>query len=166
MITNAEFDRFFRLYYDALYRYAHQYIPDTEDCLDIVSATFEDVWRNASTLRKETVKAYLYTSARNRVIDFLRKQQKRQRYLQYVEYMSKEAIEEDNFAESDANQFAINKVMRQLKPPTNVILRACYLEGKKYKEVAEEMDMSVSNVKKHIMKALKIIREAKKTLKR
>jgi len=52
-----------------------------------------------------------------------------------------------------------------LKPPTSDILRACYVEEKKYKQVAEEMGISVSTVKKHIIKALKIVREMRKNIK-
>jgi len=43
--------------------------------------------------------------------------------------------------------------------PTHSILLACYVDGKKYKEVAEMMNISISTVKKHIVKALRIIRE-------
>ena len=41
------------------------------------------------------------------------------------------------------------------------ILEACYIQGKKYKEVAEEMKISISTVKKHMVRALKILRDLK-----
>lgn len=35
----------------------------------------------------------------------------------------------------------------------------CYIDGKKYKDVAEEFGVSISTIKKHMVKALKILAE-------
>lgn len=40
--------------------------------------------------------------------------------------------------------------MEQLSPPTDKILNLCYLQHKKYSEVAEILGVSTSCVKKHI----------------
>ena len=39
------------------------------------------------------------------------------------------------------------------------ILEACYIHNKKYKEVAEELNVSVAAIHKNIVKALRILRE-------
>lgn len=49
--------------------------------------------------------------------------------------------------------------MSNLKPSTRQILEACYIDKKKYREVAEEMNMSTSAVKKNLTKALNLLRE-------
>ena len=49
--------------------------------------------------------------------------------------------------------------METLAPRTRLVLQECYIHKKKYKEVAAEMEISVNAVKKHIVKALKTIRE-------
>ena len=49
------------------------------------------------------------------------------------------------------------KVIEDIGEPTRSILVSCYIDGKKYREVAEEMGVSVSMIKKHIGKALKIL---------
>ena len=58
--------------------------------------------------------------------------------------------------------------MKKLTPYNYHILEACYIHNKKYKEVAEEKSISTSTVKKHIIKALKVLRDGmlKKTEKR
>ena len=53
----------------------------------------------------------------------------------------------------------IEAFIEQLKDPTKTILKECYYENKKYQEVAEDFGISTSGVKKHIMKALKMLRE-------
>ena len=49
--------------------------------------------------------------------------------------------------------------MEHLTPRTRDVLERHYLQGKKYSEVAMELGISESAVKKHIMQALKLFRE-------
>lgn len=49
--------------------------------------------------------------------------------------------------------------MECLTPRTREILEAHYLQGKTYSEVAIELGISDSAVKKHVMHALKFFRE-------
>lgn len=46
-----------------------------------------------------------------------------------------------------------------LTPQTRHILEACYFQDKRYADVAEELDISTSTVKKHIVQALKVLRK-------
>ena len=48
--------------------------------------------------------------------------------------------------------------INQLPPQTRKVFEACFLHGKKYKEVAEEMDITINTVKTHISRALSFIR--------
>jgi RNA polymerase sigma-70 factor (ECF subfamily) len=159
------FDDLFRLYYDSLFRFARQFINDDEDCHDIVSNAYEDVWRNFSHIEEKTVKAYLYTTVRNRTIDYLRRQQKRQQYISYATHMMEQTISSEHIAEREDNLRIIKQVLDEIGHPTSDILTACYIDGKKYVEVAEEMQISIASVKKHMVKALKKVREIKKRLK-
>jgi DNA-directed RNA polymerase specialized sigma subunit len=47
-------------------------------------------------------------------------------------------------------------IRKDLESP---LIKECYYENKKYQEVAENFGISISGVKKHIMKALKMLRE-------
>lgn len=159
------FDRLFREYYKPLLFYALRFVEDQEDCHDIVMAVFEEVWRNHESLSAETTKAFLYTIVRNKCIDYLRRQNLHSRYVTYTELMSRGYSEDHHEWESYEKNNTIKKVLDQIGSPTREILEACYLQEKKYKEVAEEMQISVATVKKHMVRALKMLREIKKTLK-
>ena len=63
------------------------------------------------------------------------------------------------FKEQDERMMKIQKVLDGMTPHTRHILEECYLHEKKYKEVAAELNISISAVRKHIVKALKAIRE-------
>ena len=54
----------------------------------------------------------------------------------------------------------ISHVMGKMSKQTRFAVDQCYMEGKKYAEVAELMGISREGVKKHIVKALKMMREA------
>lgn len=49
--------------------------------------------------------------------------------------------------------------LEELTPRTQQIVRLCYVERKKYREVAMELGISESAVKKHIMQALSYMRQ-------
>ena len=63
------------------------------------------------------------------------------------------------YQEQDERMMHISKAMEKLTPHTKHILEECYIQRKKYQEVAEELNISVSAVRKHIVKALQVIRE-------
>lgn len=165
MRETVDFDQLFRLYYKPLFRYALQYVDDEEDCHDIVSAAYEDVWRGRVQLESSTARSYLYTNVRNKCIDHLRRSGCHQRYVKYVERMSQTAATDRYDVERADTQSLVDSLLSRLGTPTREILEACYLQEKKYKEVAAEMGISVSTVKKHMVRALKTLRELKKSLK-
>ena len=65
----------------------------------------------------------------------------------------------DREASKDIKERIVEKMMSHLRPPTDKILELCYLQQKKYAEVAEMLGISTSSVKKHIIKALRTLRE-------
>ena len=61
--------------------------------------------------------------------------------------------------EPDERLRKIRMAMQKLTPYNRMILQECYINKKKYKEVAEELNVSVAAIHKNIVKALRIIRE-------
>ncbi|HEY9551177.1 MAG TPA: RNA polymerase sigma-70 factor [Prevotella sp.] len=159
MENKNDFDTMYRLYYSKLFYFVRQYINNDDDCHDLVSSVFENVWKSFSTLRAETIKSYLYTNARNKCIDYLRHEKQRRKYAEFVGKMTLHYIEMQEYEMQEEKEKLIAQILAELKEPTGSILYACYMEQKKYKEVASEMNISVSTVKKHMVKALKLIRE-------
>lgn len=165
MDDKKDFDNLFRTYYVPLQTYAMQYLPDPDDAADAVSATFEDLWANFGNVAAATAKAYLYVSVRNHCIDTLRKRRNHEQYVAFATLMAADEVEDEPDFDGEYRAEVVERVLKELPPNTSEILQACYVRGKKYKEVAEEMQISTDTVKKHIIKALKIIREIRKKLK-
>ncbi len=69
------------------------------------------------------------------------------------------SVEMADWLEHDDKVEMIRRLMEHLTPRTRDVLERHYLQGKKYSEVAMELGISESAVKKHIMQALKLFRE-------
>jgi len=166
MTERELFEKFYRDCEIPLYRFAHQYISDEDDCHDVVANAFEQLWAHIGNVNEQTVKAYLYTIVRNGCIDLIRRRDMKSRYADFVEIMSERYISSQRYEEQQYSSHVVNKILEALpSPPTREIFVACYGEDKKYREVAEEMKMTMANVKKHMVKALRIVREIKNSVK-
>ncbi|MCD7924273.1 MAG: RNA polymerase sigma-70 factor [Bacteroides sp.] len=156
MAEKEDFELYFKRYYIPLCCYAFGFIKDKETCRDLVNDAFESVWCHMIDINSNTIGAYLYTNVRNKCIDHLRRQGYSLTYLEYMSLVSSETVE--RIEEEDDELIKMKQVIERLPLKTRYILEECFLNEKKYKEVAEEQGISVSAVTKHIIKALKILR--------
>ena len=76
-----EFDNIFKRYYGKLYAYAGQFVFDDDVCADIVSETFEELWKNFERIRPEALQSYLFKNIRSKSIDYIRHQNVKKRYV-------------------------------------------------------------------------------------
>lgn len=157
MEEKTEFDDIFRTYYSRLFIFALQMINDKEECYDIVNSAYENVWNNFRSIERSTVASYLYTFVKNKCIDYLRRLDRHNQYISTCMEQD-EAYENDDASDCDERITRIHEIVQSLNPNTRHIIEACYIDQKKYKEVAEELGITPSAVKKHIIKALKILR--------
>lgn len=142
------FEQLYKENYARLYYYAFRFVTDEEACKDIVN----------DVLKPEAAAAYLYAQTRNRCIDYLRHRQVEEQYADFYRIVTEEDadIAPDEMEERVQH---IEKFIEQLTDPTKTILKECYFDNKKYQEVAEEFGISINGIKKHIMKALRLLRE-------
>lgn len=159
MEEKTEFDDIFRLYYTRLFIYAFQMIGTKEECRDIVNSAYEHVWMNFQLMDRSTVRSFLYSFVRSRCLDYLRHLDVHNQYVEYCKSCDEGYEPEPALMDMDYRIVIIRELMSNLKPSTRQILEACYIDKKKYREVAEEMNMSTSVVKKNLTKALNLLRE-------
>ncbi len=161
-IDRPSFESLFKAHYQQLYCFARTMVGE-EESHDVVESAFEALWNHQADVEMDTVKAYLYRIVRNQCINQLSHQKLQQRYVAYIQQSTSDVTSEDSLAEREERARVVDRVLAAMKPLTREILTDCYVNGKKYKEVAEAREMSVSNVKKHMVAALRIIREMKES---
>lgn len=157
-----EFDQLFRIYYTELFLFARRFLSREADCEDVVSAAFEDVWTNFATIERNAAKAFLYKNVRNKCIDLLRRENTHRRHAELYARLTIGYDSADHLAELHEREQIVQRVLDSLPDYTRQIFTACYVERKQYREVAEEMNISTSTVKKYISRALQQIAAQRK----
>lgn len=151
-----EFDELFRSSYRSLYHHAYSLLNDAEDSRDVVSEVFVKI---LETRRSDQVNAgYLMAMVHNKAVDVLRsrKVEDEARQTMLLEY---QALFLPDTQKEERLREILHFVETELTPQTRRILRMCYDEKKSYKQVAEELGISIQAVNKHISQALRKLRE-------
>ena len=157
-MTEEEFDKLFRNSYARLYRLAYSLLHDQEDSRDIVSGVFADLLDKYKLSSDIITEAYLYSMVRSRCIDLLRhrkvEDEARQQMILENRIQAMPDVEHEEHLKE-----VLTYIDTELTPQTRTVLRMCYDEKRKYKEVASELCISVQAVNKHISQALRKLRE-------
>lgn len=154
---DKDFKELFMDMYPRLVRYAVSLTGDGNDARDIVGDVFERAWYRYEALGRETLRGWLYASVRNACLNMLKHQQVEQRNIQALI----EATRFDMTTDYEEHELLLQKAERivsELKEPTCTILRLCYYEHLTYQQAAERLGVSPNTIKKHISKALAILR--------
>ena len=122
---------------------------------DGMQEAFIALWKNCKNVTSSKAKSYLFTVGRNKVVDVLRQKNK---HLSLVDdnRLTDEADDREICAEKEKLMIHILSKMPAASKDAFLMNR---VQGLKYAEIAEELDISVKAVEKRMMKALKIIRE-------
>lgn len=156
--NKVDFDRLFEENYTRLYYYALNIINNDEDAKDIVSNVFEYILLNNRSIDTSTsITPLLYKLVKSKCVDLLRRQGVKEKYDAYI-LSESDVSEEYVYEEHDLMINNILDTIDSFPPQTRIVFRLCFLQGKKYKEIAEELDISTNTVKAHIMKALQLLR--------
>lgn len=145
-------------YYSQLCVVSVQYTDSLEIAEDIVQDVFLRFWEDNKLLFVETnPKAYLFRSVRNASIDYIRKNN----YRVFTDIEEANLISEEEISEEELSlQYErLYRIIGQLSPQERTVLNAIVVENKRYKEVAEEMNISVNTVKTYFARALRTLRK-------
>ncbi len=150
------FEQFYKENYKPFFFFALRYLDNEETCRDIVSNAFEYGWNHLDYDRVGEWRNLMLAYIHHKCIDELRHKSVKDDFAK-ARLASAERTEDKDLLEQQ-ERVAIVKAHLQLLPPkTQLILRECMVNGKTYKEVAEELDITDSAVKKHIVKGLKFL---------
>jgi len=148
--------------------YCRLFIHDQAQANDLVQECFVKLWEKRSTIKPtQSVESLLFVMLRNRCLNYLRDQKihiaeknintLEENELQHLYQLDFTGKEEKTLEEKLVE--AIRKSVENLpEKRKNVFLKA-KVEGKKNKEVAEELGISVKAVEKHLHQAKEQIRQ-------
>ncbi len=158
------FERFYKENYKKFFYFSMRYLEDYEVCRDIVSSAFEYAWRELPMEKSPLWDKILLAFIFNKCMDEFRHQQVKDRFVQAKIRMQEQQSDEQLLEQTERVEM-VKRYLEELPPKTRLILRECMVNNRKYKEVAEELELTDHAVKKHIIKGLKFLREKVKNSK-
>lgn len=149
---NAMHDLYER-YNNAVYAFAMARCGNAELASDCVHDTMLDVWRTASRFAgQSSVKTWLFSIARNKLVDALRKRGK----LSFVEEVPESADTAPNpeaAAIAASEKKRLHACLNGLKDVQQAAIRLAFLEDLTYTEIAEIEAVPVGTIKTRIFHA-------------
>lgn len=158
----------FEEFYVGLCAYSRRYVGRKDIAEEIVSETFFKVWENRKTLEiHSSVKSYLFQAVANNSLQHLRKIKKEEKIDDYFSTVEHENIGFKEVTENVTEQSLlvqelnarIEDAINQLPSQQQIAFRLKRIEGKKNKEIAEEMGIAVKTVEMHLSKAMLSLRK-------
>ncbi len=160
-LDKAAFEKLFREYFVPLTAFAKKYVGDVDSAKEIVHDVFVNLWTKRETIDLEkAVKSYLYTSAYNRSLNYIRDHKKFDNNVSVEDNFSKAS--DWNFENNvDALELEekINRVINSLPKKCREVFLMSRFEGLKYHEIADKLNISVKTVEGQMSKALKALKE-------
>ncbi len=157
---SKDFDKVYLMYFSRMFRFAKRYVFSAEDAENIVQDIFAMLWEKRNTLHiRKHLDVYLFSLVKNRCIDYLRHRTVEEEYRQ--EYALKRlALERlnDSYRSEKEVERVIWNAIRKLPERCREIFVKSRVEGKKYREIAAELDLSISTVETQMHVALKKLR--------
>lgn len=149
----------FDLFYRPLVIYAQQFISHTGEAEDIVQDIFIRFWEQAKYGSIDlNIRAYLYHSVRNGCINKIKAGSRNilnTRLSDIPELSESQMFDEEEWSSYIDEIYA---AVDALPPRMKKIFKSIVIENKKYKEVAQELNVSVNTVKTAFSRALSALR--------
>ena len=160
-LDRCTFEQLFRELYLPLLRYCTQLLRNQIIAEEIVQERFIYLWENKDEITVHTsYKSYLYTSAKNKSIDYLRS-----RYAKlFISYQELPHILARNVSPSQSLEYRefseiVTKAVEKLPEKCFIVFSLKRYDGLGRKEIAEMLNISEKTVDNHLAMATKKIRE-------
>lgn len=161
-VTAESMEAIFAKFHARLVFYTSEIIGDDEQAYDIVLSNFAELWEGRDRLvfnNEKSLQGYLYTCAKHRAIDYLRKNQTERKALQGLKTLT---IDIEHPDERDALIFKAEVVARLSE--AIVGLPAQYrttvemaLAGKSYVEIALQLGIKESTARSNMTRAKNLL---------
>jgi RNA polymerase sigma-70 factor (ECF subfamily) len=138
------FQELYESYATEVYRFAFWLAGDRAEAEDVTSETFIRAWVRRSVIRTETLKAYLFTIARN---VYLEHQRKTRRQVALEDVHADPAPGPDRLAESQLELLTVQRVLQTLPEIDRAAFVMRVQHELPYGEIARALQLSLAAAK-------------------
>ena len=164
-MSNVCEERVFKSVYDTHSTYLRNFLyyksGDLELSKDLMQDAFQKLWENCSKVILSKAKSYLFTIANNMFLNQVKRQSVR---LQFKKANANEDLAEDPqyLLEEQEFKLKLENAISNLPEKQRIVFLMNRIDKKKYREIAEELNISIKAVEKRMHQALKVLKEVHK----
>lgn len=161
LFTEKSFEVIFKEHYHELCRSVYRIVPDEQLAEDLVQDVFCGLWNKQSSLEVEgSLRSYLFKACINAALSHLRRQKN---VAGREALFAGEAETEVNYTEEqlifNETSSRINAAIDALPPACRSIFMLSRFENLSYKDIATQLNISLSTVENQMVKALRVLRK-------
>ena len=152
----------FELHYQNLVVFANKYLGDLESSRDIVQEFFLYLYESRQSIYIQTsLKSYLYTAVKNRCLNQVKHEQVKEKHRNMRR--SEANVSDPDLEEiMDAVELEarVYEIVSKLPEKCRQIYIMSRVDGKRNREIADELNLSIRTVETQISKALKSLKDS------
>lgn len=155
------FSQLFRLYYPKIFSFINQLLKDRLLAEEITQDVFLRLWINREKINLDlSFDSYLFTIAKNIVLNFFKKKKIEQRYIDRTlrNFETSYVDAEEDFYFKDLLSL-IEQAVSEMPPQQQKVFRLSREEGLLHAEIAEKLGISKRTVERHIYSSLVFLRK-------
>lgn len=152
MVRRKAYNEHVDTYSDRIYTYLIKHLGDVNSAQDLTQDTFLQLWKHRKKVENDSVKAWLFRTAYNSMLNHIKKH-KRTAYA--PELHENSSI--DNYSSYETMDL-LNEAFEQLNPVEKSLVLLKDSEGYSYDEISQMHDISLVNIKSKLFRARKKMR--------
>lgn len=152
------FRNFYVTHVQSATNFAYFKCGDDQAALDLVQDAFAKIWENCSKIDFSKVKTYLFTSINNLFLNTVKHQKVVLRYAKDAPNLDSHNQSPEYLLEEEEFRLKLTSAIASLSEVQREVFLLNRIEGKKYREIAELLDISQKTVEKRMSGALQILK--------
>jgi RNA polymerase sigma-70 factor (family 1) len=155
------FDTLYKKYSKRVYKFGYSILKSQEETENLTQDVFLHLWETRLKVEKESsIKYYIFTIAYNAAISLIRKKAKESQFFEHLKSLQEINEEPVNVAiEYNELTKKLDEIIKALPERQREVYLLHRVEGLKYSEIAERLNISANTIENHMSRALKTIRE-------
>lgn len=152
-MTQEEFKQLFDLYFDDVRRYVFYRSGDQEAATDIAQDTFMRIWEKQMVIEKKTAKQLLFKISRDMYINRYHREKRAFNFFETYQLNEDSLTPEDQINLNELQQ-AYENALKTMPEKQREVFLMSRIDELKYKEIAEQLGLSVKAIEKRMSLAL------------
>ncbi len=158
ILTAREFEEVFDLYYKQVRNFLYYKTSNSELSEDVAQDAFVKLWETREKIDKSSLKAYVFTIANNLMINKLKREQLKYKFLNYVEERNDNQTPQYLMEMQEFDE-KLQEVLAKIPDGAREVFLMNRIDGLKYREIADILGLSMKAVEKRMSRALAILRD-------